>query len=85
MFLLRTTLCIYGMMLMRQKLPENATKEEVMADAREVIGNEIDGMGNFSLNIIGMRLRSVEKRFGTEAANSLVDEFDLEDYGFNKE
>lgn len=70
---------------MRQKLPDNATPEEVMNDAREVIGHEVDYMGNFSLNIIGLRLRTVEKRCGTDAANSLVEEFNLENYGFNKE
>lgn len=70
---------------MRSKLPEDATTEEVMNAAREVIEHELSESGNYSMNIIGVRLRSVDKRCGTEFANSLIEEFDLEDYGFNKE
>ena len=71
--------------MIRTKLRENATKEEVMNAAREVIEHELSETGNYSMNIIGVRLRSVDKRCGTDSANSLIDEFDLEEYGFNKE
>jgi hypothetical protein len=43
------------------------------------------GRGPYSRNIIGMELRAIDQHFGTASANQVIEELNLERYGFNKE
>jgi hypothetical protein len=72
---------------MNHKLPLNASKEDIIQHAREIIEDELQYLDikPYSRNIIGLELRNVDKKCGVESANSLIDEFDLEGVGFNKE
>jgi len=40
--------------------------------------------GNYTHNIIGLVLNGIAKEYGNEAANYLVREHDLTDYGFRE-
>ena len=58
---------------------------ETINDAKEKIERAIESNGQFTHNILGLILRKVDGLFGTKVANDLIDEYDLEDYGINKE
>ncbi len=60
-------------------------KIETLQDAKDEIERALEGNRGYSRNIIGCCLRIVDKEFGTAAANDLVDDYSLEDMGFNKE
>jgi len=56
-------------------------------EARESIEEQMEGLdqpNNYNHNIIGMTLSIIAKEHGTDVANELIDEFDLEDHGWNK-
>jgi len=71
----------------RKKLAKGAASEDIIQDARERIEEELPyiDIRPYSRTIIGLRLRAVDKKCGVKTANILVDEFGLEEYGFNKE
>lgn len=54
-------------------------------DANKKILVEIKQNGQYSHNIITLTLQGVAASCGYEAANSLIDECNLEDYGWEKE
>lgn len=57
--------------------------EEILQKAKEQIDRAIDRNGPYSHNIIGLVLNDVSAKLGRRAANSLIEEFDLEAlYGF---
>ena len=58
---------------------------KTVEDAKEKIERAIESGGSFTHNILGLILREVDKLFGTKVANDLIDEYNLEDYGINKE
>lgn len=73
---------------MRRRIPKNATKKEILEIVRERIENEIPyvGIKPYSSNIISINLRiAAERCGGNKTANKLIDEFELEDLGWNKE
>jgi len=56
-------------------------------EARESIEEQLPGVdqsGNYNHNIIGMTLSIIAKEHGTDVANELIDEFELEDHGWSK-
>lgn len=56
-----------------------------LSDAKKEIKETIDQEGPYTRNILRCILRIVDKEFGKDVANDLIDEFDLESYGMNKE
>lgn len=53
--------------------------------SRRDIEKALNKWGPYSNNIISLTLRGVAKRYDNRYANMLIDEFDLEEYGWVKE
>lgn len=68
--------------LVEQKLVEAKSLEEIRAK----IEKEVDyvDVKPYSHNIIGLLLQMASEEYGKETANDLIDEFGLEDLGWNK-
>ena len=67
--------------MMKNKL--NQTKEEirtVMSQARDKL-DDLDFYGPYGHNIISLILRDVANKIGTDNANELIFEYDLEELG----
>lgn len=60
-----------------KKLEEQ--KEEILTKARTIIQEMVDRQHSHSHNVVSNVLRDVQKKLGTQIANSLVDEFELEE------
>ena len=62
-------------------------RELIMDNARTRISREVDyvDVKPFSHNIISLNLQHVGEKVGKDAANSLIDEFGLEEMGWRKE
>jgi hypothetical protein len=58
---------------------------KTMDDARQEIRKHLLRRGSYTHNLLGMVLRDCDKKFGRAFVNNLIDEFDLEYYGINKE
>lgn len=62
-------------------LVDNQNKEEIkklkLDSAKRKIQKQIDEMGGYSHNIVGLVLSSVADEFGQEEANKLIDEMDI--------
>lgn len=56
--------------------PEQKT---VMDSAREYIAEKLEDIRDYTHNIVSAKLRSVAKEISFEAADQLIDEFDLDD------
>jgi hypothetical protein len=54
-------------------------QKATMDAAREFIAQKLENIGGFTHNIVGSKLRAVAKEISYEAANELIDEFDLDD------
>ena len=60
-------------------------ESEAVRKAREGIEKALDSMGNYTHNIISLYLSSLAAEEGNEAANKLVDEYDLTElFGIQK-
>lgn len=58
---------------------------ETIDDARASIKRAVADDGEYSHNIVSSALRTIDSKFGREAANGLIDEFDLTTtYNINK-
>lgn len=53
--------------------------------SRRDIDNALNYWGSYSNNIISLTLQGVAKRYDNRYANMLIDEFDLESHGWEKE
>jgi hypothetical protein len=51
---------------------------------RQYIEEAIEKNGPYSHNIIGLALNQISKEEGVQAANDLMDEYDLSEFGFVK-
>lgn len=59
--------------------------EMSLSDLDEKIGGYVVRGGPFSHNIIGLLLQQCAEKYGKKEANSLVEKYELELLGFNKE
>lgn len=61
-------------------------KEEIIQEAYEKIEGWLETLDvrPYSSNLIGLRLASVARHCGNDAANNLIDEFGLEEKGWKK-
>ena len=62
-------------------------RAEAIKEAREQIAKEVDfvDLKPYSHNIISMTLMILAEKVGNSAANDLIDEFDLESLGWEKQ
>lgn len=61
---------------------ENRTLEEYKEDIEKEL--ETIDTKPYSHNLISLRLRAIDEKFGREKANEIIDELDLEIYGYQK-
>ena len=61
-------------------------KEETLEDWKDTIGNEVESVDvkPYSHNIINIALQAIAKRYGIKEANNAIDEYNLEELGWNK-
>lgn len=58
---------------------------ETYEDAQTEIEAQLSNSGIYTHNILGMLLRHVDENIGRKEANQLIEEYCLDNYGFNEE
>jgi hypothetical protein len=68
------------------KANSRVKKEDYLQESFEKIENELQYLDikPYSKTIIELRLRNVANRYGKTAANKLIDDLGLENYGWKK-
>lgn len=59
-------------------------KFESVDECRQAVEQALAQNGQFTHNIISITLKICADKFGSDAANSLIDECELEDLGWSK-